>query len=418
LEILYFSDTQWSEKEKQIYLELMFKKILDSVQNNNYVIINGDIGDKGNLMDEIFQFFLQNKDFFKNYGKKIIINFGNHDDVLKAQVYRHLFEKEGLDNVILTVEPTLLDLEGKNFLFVPGAHEITGPGTFAKNSFYDENGNLLPSGYYLIENGKKSKLDENMVKEVAKALYIPGYYENFIKDSSKTQEEKDKLSILISKLLNEDAKIYYHVNSKELVEKYRDKNIFGIISHDPINYNPKLGMVSGLYVEKDFLVPIKIKLDEGYKEFQIKIPKGEYTKWKFYNYISNELVKLTNEEPQLANLLLNKIGNPSNLADKIINYFSKKDLIKEKKVSVADPYLKELDVKFHLGGHIEGKWYVLNKDGKIIFPKESTDSLYGNIHTRRIPIYQKDDNFYYVLPNFEVKDNNIYYKPKYEKVNF
>jgi len=430
MELIYFSDIQWKNNEKELFFNYMLnyiKKVLEK-NENKYIILNGDLGDNGELFENIAYFLLENRNLLKNFKKKIIINFGNHDDVLKALKFKYLFKEFGIDNVLFITEPNLLELEGKKFLFVPGAHKISGPGTFAKNIFYEKR-ELLPSGYYLLyQNGQIERLDNKIVEEFIKSNIFPDYYkENYI-NQLKTLEEKMKrtnnenekkniekeynkllefslkLTNLGELINNGLANLYYHVNTKELAEKYKNEEIFAIISHDPVKYNEKLGLVEGYKLEKDIDIPLRIKTKENYRTFNIKIPKGSYSKLELeYSLLPFKINSTLMKEVELL-----KDVNSFDLASRIVEYYSKKGYIKKEKINVADPYLSHIKVKFHLGGHIEGDYVIVNEKGEKALAKKEHNSLYGNIHTKRFPVLFKNREYNFYVPKFKLEDKITY----------
>ncbi len=396
----------------------------------------------------------------------VIINLGNHDDIVLAEVWKRRLQKLGINNVKIITKPEIVKIDGRDFLFVPGAHGISGPGNVAKNAFYGEKvgdnlyvqskkseENLLPTGFYIVKqadlNGNVGivyekleedklndffdvlALDENEQKELFNKYQLTQEYLNlkrYLDDLEKRlkKENNDELKKqfedlsnylkqLESKTLGEEERkkvesylsinqklvegsLYYHVNSKEVAEKFKDKELYGVISHDPIRYFEGLGSTQGIEIKKnfDFIYRFPIIRDGQIIDvIEAKIPFKKGEKYNFYfeflpllmQKISDYVLKKAAEKKlseEDVEYFTNKLNETLSLG---IEFYKEKGFIGETKIDVSDPYLNNLKPKLHLGGHLEGEWkvYELKDKPKRILNGEKASNLYANIHTKDLP---------------------------------
>ncbi|MEO2154622.1 MAG: metallophosphoesterase, partial [Nanoarchaeota archaeon] len=500
IKVNYWSDIQWNKALngsdlRFAYLDyLLNEELLRS--NEDLFILNGDIGDSGEFLYnpdapiDLIRFFIKNYNKIKNLDKKIVINFGNHDDALLSFILKKYTEKKGLKNVIVANEVTEFEIDGKKFLVVPGAHKLAVPGTFTKNFFYKvdnlENGKIittnfgtfhyienkdklepLETGHYLIreinnEFQEVEKVDKGFLERYvefqlekledkgkfeelynklfiihsqllptkqeieARLISLKQFYNDF-KDSlddnkkkelelqiSQYEQEKNNIENKLNELIDEKVryyldyfpkfnefefklaegwKLYYHVNSKEISKKYEKKDLYGLISHDPIKHPyAKLETLPGIRVKGDNFIYRFLYKDQVY-EVNFDIPKGIYSMHEFplvlIKSISNKLREMRFNEEDINKIILRFDK------ERFVNYYIKKGKLENEKYDMSDEYLASLfnKVRFHVAGHFENRYKTVDKKGVKKFNKEESDSLYSVVDTMKFPYYIKNPVF-------------------------
>jgi hypothetical protein len=356
LNLVYLSDLQHRISQEESYR--LFKETLKTASENNFfIVLNGDYIYHLNSLYKALEELKSEK------LPQIIINQGNHENIFEVLSQKSIEEK--YPNVHYVIDPEIKELNGKRILFVPGAYRLIKPGNITRNE-------ELPSGFYAIENKKFRKMSDKEVNELVehyrklKILYFQALEKG---DSKEIQSILSEINFLNNSFI-------YNINPKEIYEKFRDKKIDLIISHDP-------PYIEGLDI--DVAKYIKVKEDLNFNSNVVK--KGE-------------------EIPLFA-----------------INKKTLEQLLREGKIElidkhVGDPWLgkliKENNIPFAIGGHLEGFNRVYDINGNEVSELNSSETFYANLSTPtydRAPIFiHLGNNSFYSLnkERFIDKIGNIY----------